>query len=67
MKSRVPVRGPGQSSYRKNNIPDGRLRLFFALWPPVEAALKAGEFVLVRSTLSAAGPAYATLARFPLT
>ena len=31
---------------------------------PVE--WRAGEFVLVRSTLSAAGPAYATLARFPL-
>ena len=31
---------------------------------PVE--WRAGEFVLVRSTLSSAGPAYATLARFPL-
>lgn len=31
---------------------------------PVE--WRAGEFVLVRSTLSAAGPAYATLARLPL-
>ncbi len=38
MKNRVPVRGPGQSSYRKNNIPEGWLRLFFALWPPVEVA-----------------------------
>jgi 2'-5' RNA ligase len=38
LKNRVPVRVPGQYSYWKNNNAEGRLRLFFALWPPVEAA-----------------------------
>ena len=38
MKTRLPERRSGQSSYQKRNTPEGKLRLFFALWPPQEAA-----------------------------
>jgi RNA 2',3'-cyclic 3'-phosphodiesterase len=38
LKTRLPVRRSSQSAYQKNNSPEGRLRLFFALWPPESAA-----------------------------
>jgi 2'-5' RNA ligase len=38
LKTRLPVRRSSQSSYLKSNNTEGRLRLFFALWPPQEAA-----------------------------
>jgi RNA 2',3'-cyclic 3'-phosphodiesterase len=38
LKTRLPVRRSSQSAYLKSNNPEGKLRLFFALWPPLTAA-----------------------------
>jgi 2'-5' RNA ligase len=38
LKTRLPVRRSSQSVYLKSNKSEGKLRLFFALWPPEEAA-----------------------------
>lgn len=38
MKTRLPARRSSQPAYHKSNKSEGRLRLFFALWPPEEIA-----------------------------
>lgn len=38
MKTRLPVRRSSQSAYLKSNKSEGKLRLFFALWPTESAA-----------------------------
>jgi len=38
LKTRLPVRRSSQSAYLKSNKSEGKLRLFFALWPPLSAA-----------------------------
>jgi len=38
LKTRLPVRRSSQSVYLKSNKSEGKLRLFFALWPPEQVA-----------------------------
>lgn len=52
LKTRLPARRPGQSAYQEDYKSESRLRLFFALWPPVEVAQALHAWALAAQSLT---------------